>query len=316
MPRPKQQRGHRHAEKRKAERGEEERKYLASQERDSLFYSRPKNPFGLLTREDERFFSEVSSEFKKNEWLDDDAKEAFMNNVFLEMRGKELKIVTSHVGQFLEMLLAQCPKKELARIIMVFRGHMKELARHRLGSFALEKVAGYSGIWISRDIEKSGVKEEGDGEQIESLEILFGEIVEVNSCFLILIQELLYPEMHELFVDPFASHVYQAFLHTLNGHPQMNLDDQHKKNQRKKKYETPSSFTELKMELVNMVKQWDIILLQALVFDKYSVSLLQTILEIDIPKKKSKKNAIANRTLTDILLFGNDKESKGQLRRT
>ena len=110
MPRERKQRGHRHAGKRKLEREEEEKKYIQSQERDVLFYDRPKNPFGLLTREDEKFFFEVYDEFKKNEWDDEDAKEAFMRNVFVEMRGKELKVATSQVGKFLEMLFVQCPR--------------------------------------------------------------------------------------------------------------------------------------------------------------------------------------------------------------
>src|SRR5436190_374817 len=110
MPRERKQRGRRQAEERKTEREEEEKKYLESQERAVLFHDRPKNPFGLLTRADEKFFFEVYDEFKKNEWDDEDAKEAFMRNVFTEMKGKELKVATSQVGKFLELLLAQSPQ--------------------------------------------------------------------------------------------------------------------------------------------------------------------------------------------------------------
>jgi hypothetical protein len=181
MPRERKQRGHKHAEKRKLEREEEERKYLESQERDVLFYDRPKNPFGLLTRADETFFFEVYDEFKKDQWDDEDAKEAFIQNVLVEMKGKELKIATSQVGKFLEILLAQCPKSEVQRIMTVFKGHARELARHRFGSYALEKVSGNFGVWISREIEGTVAEESELDEQLEPLDKLFIGFVEVRS---------------------------------------------------------------------------------------------------------------------------------------
>lgn len=180
MPRERKQRGHRHAEKRKLEREEEERKYLESQERDVLFYDRPMNPFGLLTREDEKFFLEVYDEFQKDQWDDEEAKEAFMQNVLVEMKGKELKIATSQVGKFLEILLAKYPRIYVQRIMTVFKGHIKELARHRFGSYTLEKVAGNIGIWISREIEGIVAVEDEVDEQLESLDRLFVGMVEVR----------------------------------------------------------------------------------------------------------------------------------------
>jgi len=177
MPRERKQRGHKPAEKRRLEKEEEERKYLEAQERDVLFYDRPKNPFGLLTHEDERFFSEVHEEFKKNELDDEDAKDAFIQNVFTEMKGKELKIATSPVSKFFESLLPLCPRSELQRIMMVFKGHTRELAIHRFGSFALEKIAGHAGIWISKDLD--GTVEDQQNEEWESLEKLFQSMVEV-----------------------------------------------------------------------------------------------------------------------------------------
>jgi len=184
MPRERKQRGHKHAEKRKIEREEEEKKYLESQERYIVFYDRPKNPFGLLTREDEKFFFEVYDEFKKDQWDDEDAREAFISNVFMEMKGKELRIATSPVGNFLEHLLSECPRTEIQRLMTVFKGHIRELALHRFGSFALQKIAGHVGLWISKDIE--GTSEEKDQvQESESLEQLFVDFVGVQSLIIL-----------------------------------------------------------------------------------------------------------------------------------
>ena len=177
MPRERKQRGHRHAEKRKVEREEEEQKYIESQERDVLFYDRPKNPFGLLTREDEKFFFEVYDEFKKNQWDDADAKEAFVANVFAEMKGEELKVATSQVGRFFEMLLAQSPRSELQRIMEIFQGHTVELAKHRFGSYALEKIAGHAGVWILQ--LDMGVEQEEGETQLDTIDKLFENMVGV-----------------------------------------------------------------------------------------------------------------------------------------
>ena len=178
MPRERKGRGQKQAEKRRLEREETERKYLAAQERDVLFYDRPKNPFGLLTHEDERFFSEVNEEFKKNQWDDEDAKEAFIQNVFAEMKGKELKIATSPVSKFFESLLPLCPRDELQRIMSVFKGHTRELAIHRFGSFALEKISGHAGFWISEELDGT-VEVETNVDDSEPLQKLFEGMVEV-----------------------------------------------------------------------------------------------------------------------------------------
>ena len=172
MPRERKQRGPKHAEKRRLEREQTEKKYLESQLTADLFHDRPKNPFGLLTHEDERFFSEVQEEFEKNEWADEDTKEAFIKNVVAEMKGKELKIATSFVSRFLEDLLPLCSTGELVRVMGVFKGHVRALSRHRFGSFTVEKVVGYVGVGVAR---------EGNGteEQIDSLQTVFREITEV-----------------------------------------------------------------------------------------------------------------------------------------
>ena len=130
---------------------------------------------------------------------------------------------------------------------------------------------------------------------------------------------MLHPEMHELFKDPFASHVYQSFLYTLNGHPMENLVDERSGKKRKTNssstVQIPPSFTELRAKFFNIIKQWDQSLLQNLVFDKYAVPLLQTIIENDLPKKtkKSKGNAGGEQTIAGLLLFGRNMklESEG-----
>ena len=134
---------------------------------------------------------------------------------------------------------------------------------------------------------------------------------------------MLYPEMHELFIDPFASHVYQALLNTLCGHALKNLTDTRRAKKRKVDQDantvvpTPPSFADLKGKFISLVKEWDQDLLQTMVFDKYAVPLLQTIIEIDLPKKKISKGNAGHETFGDLLLFGKDSntESEGILKR-
>lgn len=96
------------------------------------------------------------------------------------MKGKELKVATSQVGRFLELLLERSGRGDLQRILGVFKGHARELAKHRFGSFALEKITGHAGIWTAREIE-GNMKTEESGEQMESVEKLFLGLVEVTS---------------------------------------------------------------------------------------------------------------------------------------
>jgi len=113
--------------------------------------------------------------------------------------------------------------------------------------------------------------------------------------------------MNELFFDPFASHVYQAVVQTLSGHPKVNVVN---KNKRKIAPEdpttvpTPPSFTALKAKLISYVRGWDQSLLQSLIFDKYAAPLLQLIIESDVPKKPKKKSKSESYTLAEVILFG------------
>jgi hypothetical protein len=113
--------------------------------------------------------------------------------------------------------------------------------------------------------------------------------------------------MNELFADPFASHVCQAILQTLNGRPQVNIAKRDKKRKTRTEdtttVQTPESFADLKSKYISIVQGWDQTHLQALVFDKYAVPLLQLIIESDIPKK-SKKSKSGSCTLAEVILFG------------
>jgi len=137
-----------------------------------------------------------------------------------------------------------------------------------------------------------------------------------------MVKELLYPEMHELFMDPLACHVYKAFLHTLNGQPLRNLGQKDLNNKRKTKKQkiedptivvpTPESFANLQLKLLYVVRQWDQTMLQRMVFDVYAVPVLQTIIESDLQKtakKKLKGKDTMVQKFGDILLFGIEVDS-------
>lgn len=123
-------------------------------------------------------------------------------------------------------------------------------------------------------------------------------------------------------MDPFASHVYKAYLHTLNGQPLKNLtqsDLNDKRKTKKQKVEdietvvpTPESFANLQLKLLHIVKQWDQTLLQTMVFNVYAVPLLEKIIESDLQKKVKKKlkgKATGAQKLADLLLFGKELDS-------
>ena len=126
--------------------------------------------------------------------------------------------------------------------------------------------------------------------------------------------------MSEQFTDPFASHVYQAILHTLNGEAFKNLSEVPEEPKSKKRklqpkaeipLQTPPSFATLLEKLISVVKSWDLSRLQSLAFDKYAVPLLQAIIESDIPTKgkKEKKSKKRDQTLVNMILSGGDESS-------
>jgi len=118
--------------------------------------------------------------------------------------------------------------------------------------------------------------------------------------------------MHELLRDPFAHHVYQAFLNTLTGHPERNLAESATGKSRKRQQglsdssTTPPSFADLHHKFLGTLKGYDWSITEKLVFDKYSAPLLQSIIETDTPKapKRKSKSKIPEKTFVDILLQG------------
>jgi hypothetical protein len=132
----------------------------------------------------------------------------------------------------------------------------------------------------------------------------------------------LYPEMHELFMDPFAYHVYKSFVRTLNGQPLRNLprkDPYDQRKTKKPKFEDPTivvpipdSFVSLQLKLLYIIKQWDQTLLQTMVFNICAAILLQTIIETDLQKtakKKLKGKETSVQKFGDIILFGKELDS-------
>ena len=129
--------------------------------------------------------------------------------------------------------------------------------------------------------------------------------------------------MSEQFTDPFASHVYQAILNTLNGQALKNLSEVPEEPKSKKRklqskadilLHTPSSFATLLEKLISVVQSWDLSRFQSLAFDKYAVPLLQAIIESDIPTKgtkvkKEKKSKKRDQTLVNMILSGGDESS-------
>jgi len=131
--------------------------------------------------------------------------------------------------------------------------------------------------------------------------------------------------MGEQFTDPFASHVYQAILNTLNGQATKNLSEVPEEPKSKKRklqpkvdilLQTPPSFATLREKLIGIVKSWDLSRFHSLAFDKYAVPLLQVIVESDIPtkvtkvkKEKKSKSKKQDQTLANLILFGEDESS-------
>lgn len=126
--------------------------------------------------------------------------------------------------------------------------------------------------------------------------------------------------MNELFVDPFATHVYKAILNTLTGYPPKNLNKERISRKRKTVhdddtvYRTPTAFEDLLRRFLGIIGSWDNTLLQTLAFDKYAVPLLQAIIEKDVPRpKKKSKIKPGDRTIGEMILFGNGGDLKGRM---
>ena len=79
--------------------------------------------YGLLDQEEQAYFKRADQMLELNQFADNEERRLFLDSVWREASGKELKIATDHTcSKLLERLISLSTKAQLKELFQAFRG--------------------------------------------------------------------------------------------------------------------------------------------------------------------------------------------------
>lgn len=229
------------AKEKKAELGEDETKRESKRQRtskteeqdggeDALFANdtgaAPYNAapetefFGMLADEEQEYFKQADELLELNDFPSPEDRDMFLQNVYKEAEGKELKLASSQsCSRLMERLIMLSNTRQKKHLFEQYAGHFISLITHRFASHCVEKLFLVSAPVVTE--EMSGVKEEEPdifAATEEKSEEEQKPQASMEELFLLTLDEL---EEHLAFLlsEKFASHALRVLLVILSGRP-------------------------------------------------------------------------------------------------
>ncbi|KIW10963.1 hypothetical protein PV08_10262 [Exophiala spinifera] len=180
---------------------------------------------GLLDPQEQEYYSNVNGKIVANDFESDEDRAIFIEAVYRETEGKELKVASSQsCSRYLEKIIMLSTSDQLRRLFSKFLGNLTYLVRHRFGSHCCETL-------FLETAQRIGVsqRESDDEDNLPTIEQLFLQAAEE-----------LKPNLGFLLTEKFASHTLRVLFLVLSGEP---LDDESTKtilaSKKKEKLEAP-----------------------------------------------------------------------------
>ncbi|KAL3461267.1 hypothetical protein BJX64DRAFT_277931 [Aspergillus heterothallicus] len=173
--------------------------------------------YGLLDAEEQEYFSRANEMLELNQFQDPEERRLFVDSVFREARGKELKIACSQsCSRLMEKLISVSDINQIRRLFNKFIGHFLTLVQHRFASHCCERLFLNAAPGVTQKFGKSrarteDVEEEGDDDEPEP-ELSLAEM------FMAVVEEL-QGNWGYLLTERFASHTIRVLLLVLAGEP-------------------------------------------------------------------------------------------------
>lgn len=175
--------------------------------------------FGMLTDEEQEYFRSADEKLETNDFESDEDRGYFLQSIYTEAVGKELKLASSQsCSRLMERLILLSNTKQKKRLFEAFADHFVSLVTHRFASHCCEKLFIQSAPVVTRELSGT-IEEEGHGEnQGEGEGEQTGVKASMESLFLYTLDEL---EAHlsYLLSDRFGSHALRVLLVVLSGRP-------------------------------------------------------------------------------------------------
>ncbi|KIV96380.1 hypothetical protein PV10_00261 [Exophiala mesophila] len=261
---------------------------------------------GLLDPQEQEYYASVNSKMVADDFESDEDRALFIQAVYRETQGKELKVASSQsCSRYLEKIILRSTPSQLRRLFSKFLGNLTYLVRHRFGSHCCETLFLNAAKHMTKAEVNSGDDDydddNDDGEDEEAGE----PSLSLEDLFLATAEELK-PNMGFLLTDRFASHTVRVLFLVLSGQP---VDDESIKavlaSKKKEKLETvsatnstdsdqkrfvPKTFSQALSQLINSaVTSLDTTYLRALATHPTGNPVLQLLLQLEFSAPKSKQ---------------------------
>lgn len=171
--------------------------------------------FGMLADEEQEYFRHADELLELNDFPSSEDRDIFLQNVYKEAEGKELKLASSQsCSRLMERLIMLSNTTQKKQIFEAFGGHFISLVTHRFASHCVEKLFMQSAPVVTEEL-LNGVQEEdaAAGDDAEKKPVL-----SMEQLFLVTLDEF---EEHLSFLlsDKYASHALRVILVILSGRP-------------------------------------------------------------------------------------------------
>ncbi|KAL9622780.1 MAG: hypothetical protein Q9160_002899 [Pyrenula sp. 1 TL-2023] len=164
--------------------------------------------FGLLDEEEQAYYANANSKLELDDFESPEDRALFVDAVYRESDGKELKIACSQsCSRYLERLILISKSVQLKSLWSKFRGHFLDLVQHRFASHCCETLFLKSAPIVSQELRVSKRSHDEVAEQ-PSMEQLFIDVAEE-----------LGESIGYLLTERFASHSVRVLFVILSGQP-------------------------------------------------------------------------------------------------
>ncbi|ROW00081.1 hypothetical protein VSDG_03538 [Cytospora chrysosperma] len=186
--------------------------------------------FGMLNDEEQEYFRSADAKLETNDFESDEDRGYFLQSLYAEAVGKELKLASSQsCSRLMERLILLSNTRQKKRLFAAFAGHFVTLVTHRFASHCCEKLFIQSAPVVSRELSGTVVEEEdadageeevvpageGEGELAAQAQAAKASMEEL---FLFTLDEL-EEHLSYLLSDRFGSHTLRVLLVVLSGRP-------------------------------------------------------------------------------------------------
>ncbi|KAF2237445.1 ARM repeat-containing protein [Viridothelium virens] len=169
--------------------------------------------YGNLDQREQEYFKHADDMLELNQFPNAEERDVFLNNVYREADGKELKIANSQsCSRLMERLIQVSGPDQLKMLFQKFSGHFLHLVQHRFASHCCEALFIRSAPIVTQELllaSKKSIAPPADPNAVtESMENLF--LYTLNE---------LEGNLGYLMTDRFASHALRVLLLVLSGEP-------------------------------------------------------------------------------------------------